>query len=473
MSNGTGNKILAKLQRLGKSLMTPIAVLPAAALLNRLGDKDVLNLAWMHNAGNAITKPQNLAIIFAIGIAIGLAEENNGVAAVAAIVGYFVMYEVAGFNPKTLNMGVLQGFIVGILAGYLYNKFKDIKLPDFLGFFGGKRFVPIVTSFYSLIIGLFLYYVWPLCQNTVNAFGNTMAAAGTLGSALFGLFNRLLIPFGLHQVLNPIFWTQFGQFTDASGQIITGDMARFYAHDPTAGIYMTGFFPIMMFALPAACFAMITAAKKENKKAVTGLLISMAATSFLTGVTEPIEFSFMFLSPLLYGIHALLTASSLAITTALGIRMGFGFSAGFTDYLLSFGIASKPLLLLLICIIYGVIYYFVFLFFIKKFNIPTPGREDDAPPSENINNAKNSDLTERASNILDAIGGKENIDSLDACVTRIRLSAKNPQLINEAKLKKLGASGVMKLGDKNFQIVVGTIADPLVTHMKSLIKTQN
>lgn len=471
------SKLLSNLQRLGKALMTPVAVMPAAALLLRLGQADVwkwtglkaleAGIPWMAAAGDAIFG--NLPLIFAIGIAVGLAEENNGVAGIAATVGYFVLTKVAtAFNPK-INMGVLAGFIIGILAGYLYNKYKAIKVPDFLGFFGGKRFVPIVTSFCAVILGVIAGYVWPPIQDAINAFGNSVAGAGALGAFVFGLLNRALLPVGLHHVVNTLFWFQFGSFTDAAGKIVTGDLNRFFALDPSAGTYMTGFFPIMMFALPAACLAMITTAKKENKKAVTGMLLGIAFTSFLTGITEPIEFSFMFLAPVLYGVHAVLTGVSLAVTSALGIKSGFGFSAGLIDYLLNLGISTKPVLLLVIGLIFAVVYYFLFVFLIKALNIPTPGRDDEEFSSK-LSNLGESELSVKAGEIIEAIGGKANIEGIDACVTRIRLTLKDGTLLKEDRLKQLGATGVMKMGSKNYQIVVGTIADILVTHMKNLMK---
>jgi len=460
-------KALSNLQRLGKALMTPVAVLPAAALLLRLGQPDVFNLPWMASAGDAIFT--NLALIFAIGIAIGLAEENNGTAAIAAVVGYFVLTKVALSFDKKINMGVLAGILVGILAAYLYNKYKATKLPDFLGFFGGRRFVPIITSFYTLILGVILGYVWPLIQEGFDKFGNAIATAGSIGAFIFGLFNRLLIPFGLHHVMNSLFWFQFGSFTDKAGKVVNGDLNRFFALDPSAGTYMTGFFPIMMFALPAACLAMISAAKKENRKAVAGMLLGVAFTSFLTGITEPIEFTFMFLAPVLYLIHALLTGVALAVTSALGIKCGFGFSAGLIDYVLNYKISTKPLLLLLIGLIFAVIYYFLFLFFIKKFNLPTPGRADEEE-SSTLSKLNSSELKDRAGEFLQALGGKINIESLDACITRIRLTVVDMSKIDEAQLKHLGAAGIMKMGKNNLQIVVGTCADPLVTHMKAQMK---
>lgn len=461
------NKVMSNLQKLGKSLMTPIAVLPAAGLLLRLGSGDILNWPWMAKAGGAIF--DNLALIFAIGIAVGFADENNGVAGIAAAVGYFVLNNVATAINPNINMGVLSGIIIGIMAGYLYNRYKATKLPDFLGFFGGRRFVPIVTSFFSLILGGIFGFIWPPIQNGINAIGNALTGSGAVGTFFYGLLNRALIPFGLHHVINTLIWFQFGTFKNAAGKVITGDLNRFFALDPKAGFFMAGFFPIMMFGLPAAALAMITTAKKQNKKAVTGMLLGVAFTSFLTGITEPIEFSFMFLAPGLYAIHAVLTGLSLAICTLLGVRSGFSFSAGAIDYGLSYGIASKPILLLIIGLIFGVIYYFVFVFVIRKFDLPTPGRLDEEE-SYALAGLSGKELAGKAAEILAAIGGKENIDSIDACVTRIRLTAVDGSKINEAELKKIGATGVMKMGSDNFQIVVGTVADPLTSHIKTLMK---
>ena len=312
MSKGN-NKVLGMFQKLGKAMMTPVAVMPAAAILNRLGAADVLDLPWMAGAGAAIFN--NLPIIFAVGIAIGLAKQNNGTAGLAAVVGYFTITNVAISFDSSIDMGVLAGIIVGILTGYLYNKFNDIQLPEFLGFFGGKRFVPIITSVSCLILGIGAGFVWPSIQGALDTFGNKMAAAGAIGALIFGLLNRLLLPFGLHHVFNSIFWFQFGSYPKADGTIAHGDIARFFAGDPTAGTYMSGFFFIMMFALPAACFAMILAAKKSKRKAVTGMFLSIALTAFLTGITEPIEFTFMFLAPVLFVFHALMTGIAFAVAS--------------------------------------------------------------------------------------------------------------------------------------------------------------
>ena len=279
-----------------------------------------------------------------------------------------------------------------------------------------------------------------------------------------------MIPFGLHHVINSFAWFQFGEFVNAAGQTITGDLSRFFAGDPTAGVFMTGFFPIMMFGLPAACLAMIATAKPENRKSVAGMLLGVAFTSFLTGITEPIEFLFMFLAPVLYVLHALLSGISLAVTTALGMRCGFGFSAGLIDYVLNFGISSRPVGLLVVGVIFGVVYYFAFVYFIKKLNIPTPGRI--AEESAVLSSLSGAELRARAADILAALGGNDNIKVLDACVTRIRVTVHAGEQVDEARLKELGATAVLKLPGNNFQIVVGTMADPLVTHMKAVMSAK-
>lgn len=470
---GNGS-VLGFFQKLGKAMMTPIAALPAAALLMRLGAADVLDIPWMASAGSALF--DNLALLFAVGIAIGLAEENNGVAGLAGMIGYFVLTNVMTsmapvLGAEKLDMGVLAGFLTGIIGGLLYNKFKDVKLPQILGFFGGRRFVPIVTSFVCLVLGLGLSYVWVYAQDGLNTFGNTMAASGIVGAFGFGLFNRLLIPIGLHHVLNSVFWFQFGEYTNAAGEVINGDIYRFLAGDTTAGAFQTGFFPIMMFALPAACLAMICAAKKENRKAVSGMLISIAATAFLTGVTEPIEFTFMFLAPMLYLVHAVLTGVSLAVTTMLGMRHGFAFSAGATDYILNFNLAENPIGLALVGLCFAVIYFVIFYFAIKKFNLPTPGREEENLEDEKENKElENSDLDEVANKVIEALGGKDNIVSTDACITRLRMELKDSSIVDEKALKDIGAKGVMKMGTSSCQVIIGTLADPLASRMKKILK---
>lgn len=454
---------LGNLQKLGKALMAPVAVLPAAALLLRLGAPDVFNVPVIMAGGNAVFS--NLPMIFALGVSMGLAG-GAGAAALAGGVGYFVLSSVLAAMNKDINMGVLGGIITGIVAASLYNKYKDIKLPTFLGFFGGRRFIPIVTSGAMLVLGIVFGFIWPPIQKAIYAAGEWAIGAGALGVFVYGTLNRLLIPFGLHHVINSLVWFVFGEFTNSAGQVVTGDLNRFFAGDPSAGIFMTGFFPIMMFGLPAACIAMLHEAKESQRRAVSGVLISAALTSFLTGITEPIEFAFMFLAPVLYLAHALLTGVSLALTWALGIKDGFGFSAGLIDYVLNYGLATKPLLLIPIGIVYGIIYYAVFRYIIRKFDLPTPGRLEGEATDAATGEIKISD---RASRILTALGGKENIKAIDACITRIRLSVEDESMVDEPALKRAGATGVMKLGGGNLQVVVGTEAELIVEEMKKVL----
>lgn len=454
---------MGSLQKLGKALMMPIAVMPAAALLLRLGASDVLNIPVVEAGGAAIFN--NIPMLFALGVSMGLAG-GAGAAALAGGVGYFVLTNVLNAINPDINMGVLGGIITGVVAAQLYNKYKDIKLPDFLGFFGGRRFVPIVTSAAMLVLGIIFGFVWPPIQNVIYAAGEWIIGAGILGVFAFGFLNRLLIPFGLHHVINSLVWFVFGEYTDATGKVVTGDLYRFFAGDPNAGIFMTGFFPIFLFGLPAACLAMLHEAKDSQRKAVSGVLLSAALTSFLTGITEPIEFSFMFLAPVLYLLHALLTGISLALTYALGIKHGFGFSAGFIDYVLNYGLATKPLVLIPIGLVYGVIYYGIFRYIIRKYDLPTPGRIEGEATAEVKTTAK---MSERAEKILEGLGGIANIKSLDACITRLRVTVEEIKAIDEDLLKKAGAAAVMKLGGGNLQVVVGTEAELLADEIKKML----
>lgn len=454
--------MLGFLQRIGKALMLPIAVLPAAALLLRLGQKDLLDIPFMAAAGDAVFA--NLALLFALGIAVGLAKDGNGAAALAGAVGYFVLTKGTAAINDSIDMAVLGGIISGVVAGLLYNRFHDIKMPEWLGFFAGRRFVPIITSLVMLILAGIFGFIWPPIQDVINNIGGWITGAGAVGAGLFGLLNRLLLPIGLHHVLNSLVWFVFGEYNGA-----TGDLNRFFAGDPTAGTFMAGFFPVMMFGLPAAAFAMIAAAKKERRKAVSGMLIGLAFTSFLTGITEPIEFLFMFIAPVLYGIHAVLTGISMALAVALDIHHGFGFSAGAIDYFLNFGIAQKPLLLALIGIIYAVVYFVIFYLLILKLDIKTPGREDEFVADEGGKGTKGSvQHVELAKQYLTALGGKENLANLDNCVTRLRLQVKDMDQIDEAALKQLGAKGVIKLNKTDLQVIIGTDVEFIANEMKVL-----
>ncbi|QGA04192.1 PTS N-acetyl glucosamine transporter subunit IIABC [Klebsiella pneumoniae] len=464
--------ILGFFQRLGRALQLPIAVLPVAALLLRFGQPDLLNVPFIAQAGGAIF--DNLALIFAIGVASSWSKDNAGSAALAGAVGYFVMTKaMVTINPE-INMGVLAGIITGLVAGAVYNRWAGIKLPDFLSFFGGKRFVPIATGFFCLILAAIFGYVWPPVQHAIHSGGEWIVSAGALGSGIFGFINRLLIPTGLHQVLNTIAWFQIGEFTNAAGAVFHGDINRFYAGDGTAGMFMSGFFPIMMFGLPGAALAMYLAAPKARRPMVGGMLLFVAITAFLTGVTEPLEFLFMFLAPLLYLLHAVLTGISLFIATALGIHAGFSFSAGAIDYVLMYSLpaASKNVWMLLVM---GVVFFFVyFLLFsavIRMFNLKTPGREDKAADvvTEEANSNTEEGLTQLATSYIAAVGGTDNLKAIDACITRLRLTVGDSAKVNDAACKRLGASGVVKLNKQTIQVIVGAKAESIGDEMKKVV----
>jgi PTS system N-acetylglucosamine-specific IIC component len=388
----TGLRGLGGLQRLGRSLMLPIAALPAAGLLLRLGQDDLLGrVSWLSDvaavfagAGGAIF--DNLPLIFAVGIAIGWAKKADGSTALAAVVGYLVLQGVFGaMSPiilgaaaegeeqELINFGVLGGIVTGLVAAVLWQRFYRIKLPTYLAFFGGRRFVPIITALTMMVVGVLMSFVYSAFDTGLTNLGEAVDANTVVGGGIFGTVNRLLIPLGLHHIINSVVWFVLGDYNGA-----TGDLNRFFEGDPTAGTFMTGFFPIMMFALPAAAMAIWHEAKPEQRKIVGGIMVSTALTAFLTGITEPLEFSFLFVAWPLYVVHAILTGSSLALTNALGIHDGFSFSAGAIDYVLNFGQATKPLLIIPIGLAYAVVYYVLFRFVIRKWNLRTPGREDDA-----------------------------------------------------------------------------------------------
>jgi N-acetylglucosamine PTS system EIICBA or EIICB component len=464
----------AKMQRLGRALMLPIAVLPVAGLLLRLGQPDVFNIKMIADAGDAIFS--NLPLLFAIGVAVGFAKDNNGTAGLAGAIGYLIEVAVMKDIDPKLNMGVLSGIVAGMVAGYMYNRYKDIKLPEYLAFFGGKRFVPIVTGVACLVLGIVFGYVWQPVQHAIDAAGLWLTTAGALGTFVFGLLNRILLVTGLHHIINSLAWFVFGTFTPpGGGAAVTGDLHRFFAGDPTAGGFMTGFFPIMMFGLPAACLAMFHEAPKDRRAIVGGLLFSMALTSFLTGVTEPIEYTFMFLAPILYAIHALLTGLSLAICSALGVHLGFTFSAGAIDYVLNYGLSTRGWMAIPIGIVYGFLYYGLFRFFIRKFNMATPGREPATTDAQTDSTEAAGGFvapvagvaTSRAAQYIAALGGASNLTLVDACTTRLRLSVADNEKVSEAQLKTIGARGVLKRGATTVQVIIGPEADLIADEIRT------
>ncbi|HXU70815.1 MAG TPA: N-acetylglucosamine-specific PTS transporter subunit IIBC [Polyangia bacterium] len=459
----------AKVQKLGRALMLPIAVLPVAGLLLRVGQPDLLDVKLIAQAGEAIFS--NLALIFAIGVAVGFAVDNAGVAGLAGAMGYLVMIAVVKTIDAKLDPGVLAGIIAGLTAAMLHNRYRDIRLPEYLAFFGGKRFVPIVTGLACLVLGGALGLVWPPVQKGIDLVGHWLIGAGALGLFLYGVLNRLLLVTGLHHIINSLVWFVFGSY-EAGGKVVTGDLHRFFAGDPSAGAFMTGFFPIMMFGLPAACLAMYRTAAPERRKAVGGLLLSMALTSFLTGVTEPVEFTFMFLAPMLYLVHAVLTGVSMALMSALHVRLGFTFSAGAFDYLLSFGLSSKGWLLMPIGAGVFALYYGVFVACIRAFDLATPGREAAVETSDGATATLplHAAETDRVLALIAALGGSANLLSVDACTTRLRLTVRRNDVIDDAALKALGAKGVVRPAADSVQVVLGPEADLVCDELRAALR---
>ncbi|MBR9649203.1 glucose PTS transporter subunit IIA [Clostridium tyrobutyricum] len=486
-------KIFSVLQKIGKSLMLPVSVLPAAGILLRLGQPDLLNMPYIEAAGNAIFT--NLPMIFAVGVAIGFSG-GEAVAALAAVVGELILENIeklASSNAATalaqttaashhmtlkafmetqayqnivtkttINMGVFGGIIIGIVAALLYNRFHSIKLPQVLGFFGGKRFVPIVTSVAALIIGAIGVSIWVPVQGWIDTMAN-LASNSALGPAFYAAGKRLLIPVGLHHIYYPVFLYQFGHFI-SNGITYIGDSPRYFHGDPTAGIFMASEFPILMFGLPGAALAMIAAAKKSKRKQMAGMMISSAFVAFVTGITEPIEFSFIFVAPILFVFHVLVAFCSGLVTSFLHIRLGYTFSASFIDYILGFRYAEHPWLIWPVGVAFFLLYFVVFYFLIRAMNLKTPGREDEDGEEIVHINVKGS---AKAAKVLEAIGGKDNIKVLDACITRLRLTLNDPA-VDEKTLRALGAAGIMKAGN-SVQVVFGTEAERIKDDIKAII----
>jgi PTS system glucose-specific IIC component len=474
----------AFLQKIGKSLMLPVAVLPVAGLLLGIGAAEfswmpsILSLL-MKNSGDVIFA--NLPLIFAIGVALGFTE-NDGVSAIAAAIGYMVMLATMGVmagvwavEPKTImgikamETGVFGGILAGGLAAYMFNKYYKITLPAYLGFFAGKRFVPIVTALSAIGLGALLSVIWPPVQNGINVFSHWAAVSDPRTAAtVYGFIERLLIPFGLHHIWNVPFFFEIGTFTAPNGQVVHGDINRFFAGDPTAGI-LSGAFLFKMFGLPAAAIAMWHAAAPENKAKAGGILISAALTSFLTGITEPIEFAFLFVAPVLYFFHAILAASSQFVMNSLGAHMGFTFSQGGIDFVVFnvFGNnAQKWWLVLILGPVYAAIYYVVFRTSIRVFDLKTPGREVETDEVR----AAASGEGGRSRDLVVAFGGRNNITSLDACITRLRIAVKDPSKVDQARLKSMGAAGVMIVGG-GVQAIFGPLSENMKTGMQEYLRS--
>lgn len=474
-------------QKLGKALMLPVACLPVAGILYGIGywidptgwGANSVIAAFLIKAASSII--DNMAILFAIGVGVGMSEDNDGTGGLAGLVSWLVITTLLSPGSVAFLKGIevdavpaafskIQTQFIGILAGIIgsscYNKFKGTQLPDALGFFSGKRCVAIITAVFSLVVSLILLFVWPVIYGALVAFGEGVLSLGPVGAGIYGFLNRLLIPFGLHHAVNSVFWF------DVAG---INDLGLFWSGAEGAvlgqtGQYMAGFFPVMMFGLPAGAFAMVQCAKPEKKNIAMGLLASAALASFFTGVTEPLEFSFMFLAPGLYLIHAILTGVSVGLVAALPTRAGFNFSAGLVDYILSFKapMALNVWMLIPIGIVFAIIYYVVFRFVITKFDLKTPGREDDDDETKAV--LANNDYTAVAKAVLAGCGGKGNIKSIDNCITRLRLEVKDYTKVDEKAIKAAGVAGVVRPGKTSVQVIIGTKVQFVADEFKKLCK---
>ncbi|QCR39149.1 PTS sucrose transporter subunit IIBC [Microbacterium sp. SGAir0570] len=463
-------------QRLGRSIMLPVAVLPVAAILvgisywiaSAAGPNIIAT--FLAAAGGALI--DNMALLFAIGISIGMANKSDGTSALAGLVswltittllspatvaGFLGIEDVAEVDPafgKVQN--VFIGIICGLIGAWAYNRFKDVRLPDALSFFSGKRSVAIVTAGISLVVAAVLFFVWPIVYAGLVIFGEWISTLGPVGAGLYGFFNRLLIPLGLHHALNSVFWFDVAGINDLNNFLAGSNGEGVFG---VTGQYMTGFFPIMMFGLPGAALAMYVTAKTKRKKMVSGILLSAAVASFFVGVTEPLEFTFMFLAPWLYLVHAVFTGISVFIAALLPTRMGFGFSAGFIDLVLGWmnPLAQNPWMIPIMGVFWFAVYFVVFRFLILKFRLKTPGREDDDELAADIGPAINRDAGygPTAEKMIAGLGGKDNIVQLDNCATRLRLEVADTSRVDSDALKRAGAAGTMVSGPKSVQVVYG------------------
>ena len=473
----------ALLQKMGRSLMLPVSVLPAAGILLGVGSA---GFSWMPDtvstlmaqSGGAVFS--SLPLLFAIAVALGLTQ-NDGVASLAAVVGFFVMLATMGvvapmfgiepkniFGINSIDTGVFGGLLIGGVAAWLFNRYYRIQLPPYLGFFAGKRFVPIVTAFAAIVMGLALALVWPPVGSAIRAFSHWAAYSNpTFAVFIYGVVERLLIPFGLHHIWNVPFFFEIGSYTKATGEVVHGDITRFFAGDPDAGI-LGGAYLFKMWGLPAAALAMWRCARPDQRTKVGGIMFSAALTSFLTGITEPIEFSFLFVAPVLYGLHALLAGFAQLLFNLLGAKLGFTFSHGFIDFVLYYTIDTKPWLVLLIGPLWGLLYFVVFRWAILHYDLKTPGRDIEDPIVATVP-AGTQTADSMSGQLVEAFGGRDNITSLDACITRLRVTVKDRAGVKTDRLKALGATGVVLVG-QSAQAIFGTRSENLKTDMEQFLQ---
>ena len=465
----------ANIQKLGRAMLLPVAAMPLAGLIMRLSADDMLNIPVIGAAGNAVFG--NLDILFAIGVTIGFAKtKDKGIPALTGFLAIATLKKGLEIMNPAVNMGIFGGIISGLIAAWTYNRFKEQKLPMVFSYFAGEKFpltmVMILQTITSVVFGI----LWPFAQAGIDSFARLLVNMGALGVGIFMFLNRLLIPFGLHHVLNTYVYYDLGSYTAPNGEAFRGEMTRFINGDPQAGLFLSGFFVVMMFGVPAICLAIYRAAFKENKDMVKGIMGSGAATSFISNITEPVEFSFMFLSPMLYVVHAVFAGLAGIVCYLLNIRIGFTFGACIVDYLINFRIATNAILIIPIGIVFFALYYFTFYYLIKKRNIQTLGREVATEyGTEALEDEKELGLASKnyeymAKKMLQAFGGSENISDAFSCNTRLRVEVENPAIVDEQRIKQLGVSGVIKPTEKNYQVIIGLEVTYVMAEFNKLLE---
>lgn len=465
------------LQNLGRAMLLPVAALPLAGLIMRLAAEDMLNIPILMAAGNAVFG--NLDILFAVGVAIGFAKaKDKGIPAMTGFLAIITLKQGLQIIDKNISMGIFGGIISGLVAAWTYNRFKNQKLPMVFSYFGGEKFPLTMVLVFQTISAFIFGYVWPVIQTGIDQFAKLLMSMGALGVGIFMFLNRLLIPFGLHHVMNTYVYYDMGKYTAPNGEVFRGEITRFINGDPRAGLFLSGFFVVMMFGVPAICLAIYNAAYKENKEMTKGIMGSGATTSFVAGITEPVEFTFMFISPMLYLIHAFYAGLAGFICALLNIRIGFTFGSSIIDYLINFKIATNPILILPVGVAFFALYYFTFYYVIKLKNIPTLGREaaveygDEATADEEDLSMGSKNYEYTAKKMLQAFGGKENIEDAYSCNTRLRVEVKDPSVVDEQKIKQMGVSGIIKPTDHNFQVVIGLEVTYIMSEFGKLIDSE-
>lgn len=469
------SNLKTNVQKLGRAMLLPVAAMPLAGLIMRLSADDMLNIPVIGAAGNAVFG--NLDILFAIGVAIGFAKtKDKGIPALTGFLAIATLKKGLEIMNPDVSMGIFGGIISGVVAAWTYNRFKEQKLPMVFSYFAGEKFPLTMVMILQTITAVIFGFIWPIIQMGIDNFAKLLVNMGALGVGIFMFLNRLLIPFGLHHVLNTYVYYDLGTYTSPSGEVFRGEMTRFINGDPQAGLFLSGFFVVMMFGVPAICLAIYRAAFKENKEMVKGIMGSGAATSFIANITEPVEFSFMFISPMLYVVHAFFAGLAGVVCYLLNVRIGFTFGACIVDYLINFRIATNAILIIPVGVVFFALYYFTFYYLIKRQNIPTLGREVATEYGEVVvEEEKDLSLASKnyeymAKKLLQAFGGADNVEDAYSCNTRLRVEVKDGSKVEEQRIKQLGVSGIIKPTEKNYQVVIGLEVTYIMAEFEKLLE---